>query len=40
MTMEREFPEAPRMAVGAVVVDRGRVLLMRRGNPVKAPATH
>ena len=31
MTMEREFPEAPRMAVGAVVVDRGRVLLMRRG---------
>jgi ADP-ribose pyrophosphatase YjhB (NUDIX family) len=31
--MEREFPEAPRMAVGAVVVDRSRVLLVRRGNP-------
>jgi 8-oxo-dGTP diphosphatase len=31
--MEREFPEVPRMAVGAVVVDRGRVLLVRRGNP-------
>lgn len=30
---EREFPEVPRMAVGAVVVDRGRVLLVRRGNP-------
>jgi len=30
--MEREFPEAPRMAVGAVVVDRGRVLLVRRGH--------
>jgi ADP-ribose pyrophosphatase YjhB (NUDIX family) len=31
--MEREFPEVPRMAVGAVVVDGGRVLLVRRGNP-------
>ncbi len=31
--MEREFPEAPRMAVGAVVVERGRVLVVRRGNP-------
>ena len=29
--MEREFPDAPRMAVGAVVVDQGRVLLVRRG---------
>ena len=28
---EREFPELPRLAVGAVVVDRGRVLLVRRG---------
>jgi mutator protein MutT len=28
---EREFPETPRMAVGAVVVDGGRVLLVRRG---------
>jgi ADP-ribose pyrophosphatase YjhB (NUDIX family) len=34
--MEREFPEVPRLAVGAVVVDRGRVLLVRRGNsPLK-----
>jgi mutator protein MutT len=30
MAMDREFPEVPRMAVGAVVVDRGRVLLVRR----------
>jgi mutator protein MutT len=29
--MEREFPEVPRMAVGAVVVDGGRVLVVRRG---------
>jgi len=34
--MEREFPETPRMAIGAVVVDRGRVLLVRRGTePLK-----
>jgi 8-oxo-dGTP diphosphatase len=34
--MEREFPDAPRLAVGAVVVDRGRVLLVRRGRePLK-----
>jgi ADP-ribose pyrophosphatase YjhB (NUDIX family) len=33
--MEREFPEAPRLAVGGVVVDQGRVLLVRRG---KEPA--
>jgi len=34
--MEREFPEVPRLAVGAVVVDRGRVLLVRRGQePLK-----
>ena len=34
--MEREFPESPRLAVGAVVVDRGRVLLVRRGKePLK-----
>jgi ADP-ribose pyrophosphatase YjhB (NUDIX family) len=29
--MHREFPETPLMGVGAVVVDRGRVLLVRRG---------
>ena len=34
--MHREFPEAPRVAVGAVVVDEGRVLLVRRGSePLK-----
>jgi mutator protein MutT len=33
---EREFPELPRLAVGAVVVDQGRVLLVRRGQePLK-----
>ncbi|MGA2536403.1 MAG: NUDIX hydrolase [Terracidiphilus sp.] len=29
--MQREFPEAPLVGVGAVVVDAGRVLLVRRG---------
>jgi ADP-ribose pyrophosphatase YjhB (NUDIX family) len=34
--MQREFPEAPLMGVGAVVVDEGRVLLVRRGSePLK-----
>jgi ADP-ribose pyrophosphatase YjhB (NUDIX family) len=34
--MRREFPEAPLVGVGAVVVDRGRVLLVRRGTePLK-----
>jgi len=34
--MEREFPLAPLMGVGAVVVDQGRVLLVRRGaEPLK-----
>ena len=34
--MQREFPEAPLVAVGAVVVDEGRVLLVRRGRePLK-----
>jgi 8-oxo-dGTP diphosphatase len=28
---QREFPEAPIVGVGAVVVDRGRVLLVQRG---------
>lgn len=36
MTIDREYPDAPRLAVGAVVVDRGRILLVRRGNePLK-----
>ena len=29
--MQREFPSAPLVGVGGVVVDRGRVLLVRRG---------
>ena len=29
--MQREFPVAPLIGVGAVVVDRGRVLLVQRG---------
>jgi len=34
--MQREYPEAPLVAVGAVVVDQGRVLLVRRGRePLK-----
>ena len=34
--MQREFPLAPLVGVGAVVVDEGRVLLVRRGHePLK-----
>jgi 8-oxo-dGTP diphosphatase len=34
--MEREFPAVPMVGVGAVVVDEGRVLLVRRGHePMK-----
>jgi mutator protein MutT len=34
--MQREFPESPLVGVGAVVVDEGRVLLVRRGaEPLK-----
>lgn len=33
--MSREYPDHPRVGVGAVVLSRGRVLLARRG---KAPA--
>jgi ADP-ribose pyrophosphatase YjhB (NUDIX family) len=34
--LQREFPEAPIVSVGAVVVSRGRVLLVRRGHePLK-----
>lgn len=34
--MQREFPESPLAGVGAVVVDEGRVLLVRRGaEPLK-----
>ena len=34
--MRREYPEAPIVGVGAVVIDSGRVLLVRRGQaPLK-----
>ena len=34
--LKREFPHAPIVGVGAIVVSRGRVLLARRGNqPLK-----
>jgi ADP-ribose pyrophosphatase YjhB (NUDIX family) len=34
--MRREFPDAPLVGVGAVIVDDGRVLLVRRGSePLK-----
>jgi ADP-ribose pyrophosphatase YjhB (NUDIX family) len=34
--MQREFPETPLIGVGAVVVDKGRVLMVRRGTePLK-----
>ncbi len=34
--MQREYPEAPLVGVGAVIVERGRVLLVRRGRePLK-----
>lgn len=34
--MQREFPQAPLVGVGAVIVDAGRVLLVRRGTePLK-----
>ena len=29
----REYPDAPRVAVGAIVTKEGRVLLVRRGRP-------
>jgi ADP-ribose pyrophosphatase YjhB (NUDIX family) len=34
--MQREFPQTPLVGVGAVIVDQGRVLLVRRGRePLK-----
>jgi 8-oxo-dGTP diphosphatase len=34
--IEREYPQSPLVGVGAVVVDKGRVLLVRRGSePLK-----
>lgn len=31
--MQREYPDRPIVGVGAIIVDQGRVLLARRGNP-------
>ena len=31
MTFTREYPDAPRVGVGAVILDRDRVLLVKRG---------
>ena len=31
--MKREYPEAPLIGVGAVIIQDGRVLLIRRGQP-------
>jgi len=34
--MQREYPSAPLVAVGAIIVDAGRILLVRRGaQPLK-----
>ncbi|MGH9530306.1 MAG: NUDIX hydrolase [Terriglobales bacterium] len=33
MPIKREYPDAPIAGVGAVIIDHGRVLLVRRGNP-------
>ena len=34
--MQREYPDRPIVGVGAIIVDEGRVLLARRGNPPRA----
>ena len=36
MTFAREFPDAPRVGVGAVILDGDRVVLVRRGHPPSA----
>ena len=33
MTFAREYPDAPRVGVGAVILDGDRVLLVKRGQP-------
>ena len=34
--MKREYPDRPIVGVGAVIVDQGRVLLVKRGSPPMA----
>lgn len=31
--MKREYPDAPLVGVGAIIIDRGQVLLVKRGHP-------
>jgi len=31
--MKREYPDAPLVGVGAIIIDRDRVVLVKRGNP-------
>jgi 8-oxo-dGTP diphosphatase len=31
--MKREYPESPLVGVGAIIIDKGRVLLVKRGHP-------
>jgi 8-oxo-dGTP diphosphatase len=31
--MKREYPESPLVGVGAIIIDSGRVLLVKRGHP-------
>ena len=33
MPIKREFPESPFVGVGAVIIEKGRALLIRRGQP-------
>ncbi len=33
MPMKRDYPDAPIAGVGAVIIDQGKVLLIKRGNP-------
>ena len=34
--IKREYPDRPFVGVGAIVIERGRVLLVRRGHPPQA----
>src|SRR5216684_5781027 len=31
--MKREYPDSPLVGVGAIIIDQGRVLLVKRGHP-------
>jgi 8-oxo-dGTP diphosphatase len=33
MAIKREYPEAPLIGVGAIIVENGRVVLIKRGHP-------